>query len=71
MGFAHNQRNAKMEATDDKYFECPICGYYITFKYNDEKGIYTSFCPYCKETLEMDKEEFENNGEEIYFEKDW
>jgi len=58
-----------MIETDNKYFECPKCGFMLTFHYNAKKKVYVSFCPFCKSRLEMDKEEYERDNE-IYFEKD-
>ena len=63
-------RNGKMEATDEKYFECPVCSFIISFKFDYDKYIYVSTCPYCMNRIEMDKDEFEID-DEIYFEKDF
>jgi len=60
-----------MVATDDKYFECPNCGWAISFKFDYDKYKYVSMCPYCKNMLEMTKEEYEDDEGEIYFEKDF
>jgi len=49
-----------------KYFECPNCGWVISFTFKE--GKYTAFCPYCKDRLEIDKEEFENDKND-YIEK--
>ena len=48
-----------MVATDDKYYECPKCGWVLTFKLVNDK--YVSLCPYCKNRLEIDKEEYEDD----------
>ena len=58
-----------MEATEDKYFTCPNCGWAITFHFIE--GKYTALCPYCEERLDIDKEEYEAGDDEIYFEKDF
>ena len=58
-----------MLETDERYFECPNCGWAISFSYSE--GKYVSFCPYCQNRLEIDKEEFENEENdslEKYFE---
>ena len=60
-----------MLETDEKYFECPVCGWVISFKFNDDKGKYISMCPYCKNSLEIDKEEYEDDTNDViekYFE---
>jgi len=59
-----------MEATEDKYFECPYCGFAISFHYDYSKGKYVSMCPFCQNRLEIVKEEFERDDVEIYFEPD-
>ena len=58
-----------MEATDEKYFECPVCGFIISFRFIE--GKYVSLCPYCEDRLEITKEEYEADDDEIYFEKDF
>ena len=58
-----------MIANDDKYFECPTCGFVITFHLQGDK--YVSYCPYCKNRLEMDKEEYEKEDTEYYFKPDF
>lgn len=60
-----------MVETDEKYFECPRCGWVISFRFDYEKREYISICPFCGNKLEMDKEEYENDDIEIYFEKDF
>ena len=55
-----------MLETDEKYWECPICGWVISFRLCD--GKYVSFCPYCENRLEIDKQEFENDKND-YLEK--
>ena len=57
-----------MVETDDKYFECPKCGWAISFRFDGDK--YVSLCPFCKNRLEIEKEEFERDDTEIYFKKD-
>jgi transcription elongation factor Elf1 len=52
---------------EDEYFECPVCGWFISFRFDYDKQRYISFCPYCQNRLEMDKEEMEKE-EETYFE---
>jgi len=47
-----------MLETDEQYFECPVCGWAISFRFIE--GNYVSFCPYCKDKLEISKKEFEN-----------
>ena len=62
------RRDGKMEAIDEKYWECPNCGWVISFHFKE--GKYVSLCPYCKDRLEMDINEFEGE-EEIYFKKNF
>ena len=60
-----------MVETSEKYFECPVCGWLISFHFIE--GKYVSFCPYCQERLEISKDEFENEENdsiEKYFEFD-
>jgi len=60
-----------MLETDEQYFECPVCGWVISFTFIE--GRYVSFCPYCKDKLIISKEEFENEENdslEKYFEFD-
>lgn len=57
-----------MTSTDDRYFECPKCGWAIKFHYDYDKGKYVSLCPFCRNRLEIDKEEYERDDIEIYFE---
>jgi len=56
-----------MEATEDKYFECPQCGFMLIFHLKGDK--YVSYCPFCKGRLEITKEEYEQENE-VYFDKD-
>ncbi len=56
-----------MEITDDRYFECPRCEWPISFRFDYNKGRYTSLCPYCKDRLIIEKEEFERDNLEVYF----
>jgi len=58
-----------MLGTDDKYFECPKCGWLLTFRLVGDK--YVSMCPYCKNRLEILKDEYERDDLEIFFEKDF
>jgi len=58
-----------MLETGEEYFECPKCGWFLTFHFDEKKNKYISVCSYCGEELEMEKEEYENN-EEIYFENE-
>jgi len=61
-----------MVETSEKYFDCPVCGWLILFHFIE--GKYISFCPYCKDRLEISKEEFENEENdsfEKYFEFDY
>ena len=60
-----------MVATDDKRFECPKCGWLISFRLVNDK--YVSLCPYCKNRLEIDKEEYEDdsNDKGISFKHDY
>lgn len=60
-----------MVTTDDRYFECPKCGWVLSFRYDSDKGKYVSMCPFCKNILEIDKEEYERDNLEIYFEKEF
>ena len=60
-----------MVTTDDRYFTCPKCGWVLSFHFDSNKGKYVSLCPYCKDRLEIDKIEYENDNIEIYFEKDF
>ena len=48
------------------YFECPYCNYFIKFRYNNERNLYRSVCPFCENILEIEKKEFEKD-KEIYF----
>ena len=60
-----------MPSTDDKYFECPACGWAISFHLAYDESKYISLCPFCRNELEIDKEVYENNandGIEFYFE---
>lgn len=50
-----------MVETDDRYYECPKCGWAICFRLKGNK--YVSMCPYCKYILEIDKEEYEEERE--------
>jgi len=59
-----------MSEINNKYFECPVCQWAISFKFNYDKYKYMSTCPYCKNELEMEKEEYEND-EEVYFKKEF
>ena len=58
-----------MEATEEKYFECPNCGWAISFRFVE--GKYVSLCPYCEGRLEITKEEYEEGEDEIYLKKDF
>ena len=63
-----------MEATDEQYWECPVCGWVIKFRFDYEKGNYVSLCPYCKDRLEISKDEYEdesNDSIEKFFEFDY
>jgi len=58
-----------MVAVDDRFYTCPNCGWVISFRLVNDK--YVSMCPYCKNRLEIDKEEYENEENdkiERYFE---
>ena len=60
-----------MLETDEHYYECPNCGWVISFNFCE--GKYISMCPFCENRLEIDKEEFENEENdslEKYFEFD-
>ena len=59
-----------MVGTDNKYFCCPVCGMMMKFIYDIYKGVYISKCPYCGNLLEIDKNEYEEDKLEIYFEPD-
>jgi len=62
-----------MPEIDDYYFECPFCHYIIKFRYDEEIEKYVSMCPYCENYLEIDKDEYEDDSEDIeekYFEFD-
>ena len=50
-----------MVETDNRYYECPKCGWAIRFKFKGDK--YVSMCPYCKYKLEIDREEYEEERE--------
>lgn len=57
-----------MEAIDE-YFECPQCGFMLTFRLKGDK--YVSYCPYCQGRLEMSKEEYEkDDGNTFLFKAD-
>jgi len=56
-----------MLGTDDKYYECPQCHWAISFHYDYSKDKYVSLCPYCKDRLEVSKDEFERDDLEVYF----
>lgn len=58
----------KMVDCEDRYFECPVCGFAIKFRYDYIAGNYTSLCPYCEGKLTIEKNEFEQDRLEIYFE---
>ena len=60
-----------MVATDDKYWECPTCGFMLTFRLKGDK--YVSLCPMCENRLEMTKEEYEDdsNDKGISFKHDY
>ena len=58
-----------MVATDSNYYECPKCHWVISFRLVNNK--YVSLCPFCKNVLEIDKEEYERDNIEIYFIKDF
>ena len=63
-----------MSEINNKYFECPECGCAMAFELNYDKNKYVSTCPFCKNELEIEKEEFEREGEvirEIYFQEDF
>ena len=70
-GFARPRRSIKMVETSEKYFECPVCGYPISFRFDYDINQYVAMCPYCEGRLLMDKEEYEADDDEIYFEKDF
>ena len=57
-----------MVETDDRYFECPKCGWALTFRLVNDK--YISLCPFCENRLEMTREEYEDDGK-ISFEADF
>lgn len=58
-----------MVETSDKHFECPKCGWVLTFRLVDDK--YVSLCPMCENRLEMTKEEYEDDRETIEFTPDF
>jgi len=60
-----------MVETDERHFECPKCGWVISFRFDYRKNKYISTCPYCMNRLEMDKEEYEDNDMEYYFKPDF
>lgn len=66
---AHHWRGIEMVETDDKYWECPKCGWAIKFRFNGDR--YVSLCPFCKNRLIIEKEEFERDDLEIYFKADF
>jgi len=58
-----------MEVIDDRYWECPKCGWAISFILKGDK--YVSYCPFCRGRLVITKEEYENEKNdkiEYYFE---
>ena len=57
-----------MVEIDDRYFECPKCGWALTFRLVNDK--YISLCPFCKNRLEITREEYEDDGE-ISFKADF
>jgi len=59
-----------MVEIDDKYFTCPYCGLVLAFNFIEQENTYRAKCPYCGNVLEMDKEEFETQDMEYYFEKE-
>ena len=60
-----------MVTTDDRHYTCPNCGWVISFRYDSDNWKYVSLCPYCKNRLEIDKDEYENDDIEIYFKPDF
>lgn len=54
---------------NSKYYTCPYCGLVLAFSYVANTNLYRGKCPHCGEMLEMDKEEFETDDTEFYFEK--
>lgn len=47
-------------------FFCPYCNSPLKFHYNNERNLYRTVCPYCKNVLEIEKEEYETE-KEVYF----
>ena len=41
------------------YFECPKCGFVLTFVLSNKLQKYVSICPYCNLMLEMEVRELE------------
>lgn len=52
------------------YFECPECGWFLTFRYDNEKNIYRAVYSFCENIFEIEKEEFEKDTE-IYFKQEF
>lgn len=52
---------------DYECYECPYCGWLLTFKFDEDK--YKATRPFCNNPLEIEKEEFEKD-KEIYFKAD-
>lgn len=59
------KEDMRMVEKSKQYFECPKCGWVLTFRFAKDKGIYVSTCPFCKNRLEIEKEEYEDDGETI------
>ncbi len=60
-----------MLETEERYWECPKCGFAISFTLKGDN--YVSFCAYCRDRLIITKEEYENEENdrtEYYFEFD-
>lgn len=61
MEYVH-QKGIKMVSTSDKFWECPKCGWALTFRLVNDK--YVSLCPMCENRLEITKAEYEDDSKD-------
>ena len=63
-----------MTGKNKLYIECPVCGCMTSLRYDVDRQVYVSKCPNCGLLLEMEKEEYERDSEdirEIYFKENF
>jgi len=74
-GFVHHHWDIKMPDTDKLSFTCPFCGWpVILFSLAYDESKYVTKCSHCKNELEIDKEEYEDDTDDVtesYFEFEW